>query len=120
MKSIVLKSILVIFPICIFFQNINIDYKIGRYGFGEKGEYEIQEIFKIYSENKTNKLSYIQLKKYWIYNELTKRNDLSKIDTITFNTHKVSGKKITKLLQEINKTGMISIMILSVKTSKKL
>ena len=103
MKSIVLKSIFVIFPFCIFSHNINIDYKVGGYGFGEKGEYEIQEIFKIYSENRNNKLSYIQLKKSWIYNELTKRNDLSKIDTIIFGTHKVSEKKITKFFQEINK-----------------
>ena len=63
MKSKLLIIIFSIFPICFFSQNLKIDYKIGGYAFGKNGEYERQEIVKIYPEKRNLRMDFIQLKK---------------------------------------------------------
>lgn len=73
---------LIILSNTLFSQNLEIDYKVGGYGFGANGEFEKQEIIKIYPQKQNFRMDFIQLKKSWILSKKSTRNDSLKIDTL--------------------------------------
>ncbi|WDF45783.1 hypothetical protein PQ459_12845 [Chryseobacterium sp. KACC 21268] len=87
----------------VFSQNLIVHYKIGGYQFGESGEYEKEETVSVYPEKQNFRMDFIQLKRSWIYNELTKKNDSSKTDTLELKSIKIRKSKIENLISELNK-----------------
>lgn len=94
---------LIILSNTLFSQNLKIDYKIGGYGFGTNGEFEKQEIIKIYPQKQNFKIDFIQLKKSWILSEKSKRNDSLKIDTLQKVSRIIKNVRIVNLIAELNK-----------------
>lgn len=94
--------ILILFPIFVFTQKITISYSIGGNRFGDSGEYAKQEIINIYEYKGNFRLNYIQLKKSWIFNDLTSKNDKSKTDTIQINNISLKKNDVDDLLSELN------------------
>ncbi|MGS0747802.1 hypothetical protein [Halpernia sp. GG3] len=98
----ILFSTLIFLPMFLFSQNLKINYKIGGYGFGEKGEYEREEIINIYPIKENFRLNYLQLKKSSVFNDVTGKNDRSETDTIEIKNQNLNKNHVGELFSELN------------------
>ncbi|MCD0455534.1 hypothetical protein LPB85_08735 [Chryseobacterium sp. LC2016-27] len=82
-------------------QNIKIEYRNSRYQSDGNGIYDNQEIIKIYPEKNNYKLEFTQLKKFYIYNDSTKKDTRLSINEINTTKRNLKSSLVDNLISEL-------------------
>ena len=107
-------------------KKISVVYTVGHYNFGDTGNYEKQEItnFSI-DENSNFNRTLIHIKKRYVYNPITKLNDLTNNDTLkSSEVSLVKNSQISTLIESLNvskdnfNTNKIASHISNIKTKE--
>lgn len=101
MRYILILTVLLIGQ-SILAQNLKIKYINYGYANDESGFYDNQEIIKLTEEKSKYELEFTQIKKFYIYNDSTKRNSQLAANTIHTTKKHLKKKYVDNLISELN------------------